>query len=196
MIVSGRDSPCMNALRSKYKVCDGWINSIPQKYASPTWRAIERLKPFVRKGACFLIGDGFGIDCWKNAWVPGLPSFLPSPKDSGISTNPMLFADLINLETNSWRFELFDEVSRAAISNIVIPMIPKPDKLTWIADPKWVFSVKSVHRIDLNHLWPAEPDQTWQNFWKCKLHEKTENSYLAYWQWCAPNEFKCSFQTF
>ena len=88
----------------------------------------------------------------------------------------MLVADLINLETNSWRFELLDElfdvVSRAAISNIVIPMIPRPDKLTWIANPKGVFSVKSVHRIDLNHLWPAKPDSTWQKFWKCNLHER------------------------
>ncbi len=41
LVVSGHDGPCMNTLRSKYKVCGGWINSEPKKFASSTWRAIE-----------------------------------------------------------------------------------------------------------------------------------------------------------
>jgi hypothetical protein len=176
LVISGHDSPCMNALRSKYKVNGGWINSEPQKLASPTWRAIERLKPIVRKGACFLIGDGLGVDCWKDPWVPGLQSFLPLPKDSSVNTNPLLVANLINFETNSWRYDLldvlFDVESRVAIAKIVLPVIPRPDKLMWIADPKGVFSVKSVHKMDLNHAWPAVPDPTWQKLWKCKIHER------------------------
>uniref|UniRef100_A0A2N9I911 Protein kinase domain-containing protein n=1 Tax=Fagus sylvatica TaxID=28930 RepID=A0A2N9I911_FAGSY len=61
MIVSGRESPCMNALRSKYKVVEDWINREPLKNSSHTWRAIERLKPIIRKGACFIIGDAWRI---------------------------------------------------------------------------------------------------------------------------------------
>ena len=50
-------------------MCGGWINSEPKNFASSTWRAIERLKPIVREGACFLIGDVARVDCWKDPWV-------------------------------------------------------------------------------------------------------------------------------
>ena len=57
----------------------------------------------------------------------------------------MLVKNLINFETSSWRFEVLDELfdveSRDAISKIAIPLFPRPDKLTWIADPKGIFSV-------------------------------------------------------
>jgi hypothetical protein len=91
--MSGHDSPCMHALRSKYKVKEGWINREPLKKSSPTWRAIERLKPLIRNRACFVIGDGKKVDCWKDPWVLG---FLPSPKAGFFNTNPFLVANLIN----------------------------------------------------------------------------------------------------
>lgn len=58
LVIFGHDSPCMNALRSKYKVNGGWINSEPQKLASPTWRAIEDLSLlFVKELASSLVMD-------------------------------------------------------------------------------------------------------------------------------------------
>ena len=62
-VFSLRDSPCMNALRSKYKVHANWLSSDPIKNASATWKAIERLKPNISKGACFIIGNGVDVDC-------------------------------------------------------------------------------------------------------------------------------------
>ena len=69
-VFSLRDSPCMNALRSKYKVRANWLSSDPIKNAFATWRAIERLKPNISKGACFIIGNGADVDCWKDPWIP------------------------------------------------------------------------------------------------------------------------------
>ena len=57
MIASNRDSLCMNLLRSKYKVRGNWIQSEPSKNASPTWKAIEKAKPLIAKGACYLVGN-------------------------------------------------------------------------------------------------------------------------------------------
>jgi hypothetical protein len=63
----------------------------------------------------------------ERMWIVGKtfrflgPSFLPSPKDGVLSTTPLLVANLINVETNSWRFglleELFDQESIIAISS-------------------------------------------------------------------------------
>jgi hypothetical protein len=61
MVVSKRASPCMEALRCKYKVTDDWLRKEPLKYASHTWKAIERLKWLISKGACFLVGNGKSI---------------------------------------------------------------------------------------------------------------------------------------
>jgi hypothetical protein len=81
MVASKRNSPCINALRSKYKVSDDWLHKEPRKYASRSWKAIERMKPLIYKVACFLVGDGMSIDIWREPWVSWLPNFKPTPKD-------------------------------------------------------------------------------------------------------------------
>jgi ribonuclease HI len=176
MIVSGRESPCMNALRSKYKVVEDWINREPLKNSSHTWRVIERLKPIIWKGACFIIGDGKKVDCWKDPWVPWLLDFLPKPKAGFLNSNSCLVADLINWDLKAWRIgmleEMFDQVSVSAIMRISLPLVPRPDELTWVADSKCLFSVKSVLLLLQNHTWPAAPDPVWKKLWKCRMHER------------------------
>ncbi len=55
---------------------------------------------------------------------------------------------------------------------IVPPLVLVHDKLTWIADHKGVFSVKSALKLNHSHVWPANPDPIWHSLWKCKLHER------------------------
>uniref|UniRef100_A0A2N9HDI6 RNase H type-1 domain-containing protein n=1 Tax=Fagus sylvatica TaxID=28930 RepID=A0A2N9HDI6_FAGSY len=54
MVTSRRDSICMQALRSKYKVRDDWLSTEPMLNASPTWKAIEKLKGSIAKGSDIL----------------------------------------------------------------------------------------------------------------------------------------------
>ena len=70
MVASGKQSLCMEVLRSKYKVKEDWLKAEPSKSASPTWRGIERAKKLIEKGACFLVGDGKSINVWVDPWVP------------------------------------------------------------------------------------------------------------------------------
>uniref|UniRef100_A0A2N9GSY1 RNase H type-1 domain-containing protein n=1 Tax=Fagus sylvatica TaxID=28930 RepID=A0A2N9GSY1_FAGSY len=156
MVASGRDSPCMNALRSKYKVRHGWFNCASPTNASPTWRAIDRLKAVICKGACYIIGDDKSVDCWKDPWVPWFPGFIPQPKDSLVPPNLMLVSSLINQESPTWNMSLlqqhFNEESVTAICQIHLPHRPSPDKLCWIADPKGVFL--TLQRVSIvSALW-------------------------------------------
>ena len=41
MIVSNRDSLCMDILRAKYKVKQDWLQTDPPRNASPIWKAIK-----------------------------------------------------------------------------------------------------------------------------------------------------------
>jgi hypothetical protein len=52
----------MRLLRSKYKVRKDWLRKNPVKVASPIWRAIEKAKKVILKGACYLVGDGASIN--------------------------------------------------------------------------------------------------------------------------------------
>ena len=47
IMASGKQSLCMEVLRSKYKVKEDWLRLKPSKFASPTWRAIERAKKLI-----------------------------------------------------------------------------------------------------------------------------------------------------
>ena len=58
MVLSKRNSLCINALRSKYKVDCEWMRMDCRSIASHTWKAIDRMKNLVAKGACFLLGYG------------------------------------------------------------------------------------------------------------------------------------------
>ena len=56
MVVTKRDNLCINALRSKYKVDDEWMYKECKHSASQTWKAIDKMKNLISKGACFLLG--------------------------------------------------------------------------------------------------------------------------------------------
>ena len=174
MIASKRESPCMAALRSKYKVTNDWLFKDPIKYASMTWKAIERMKPLIRKGACYLVGDGSSIDVWKEPWVPWLVDYIPKPKnDSNLQPlKVQYFIDPINRTWNLNKLhEIFEPRSVEAIQRIIIPAIPRKDRLVWILDPKGKFSVKST--MNISHPQPEEvPDPCWKALRKLKLHDR------------------------
>ena len=175
MVVSKRASPCMVVLRSKYKVTGEWLKKEPLKYAFPTWKAIERLKGLILKGACFLVGDGTGIDVWKEPWVPWLPNFTPTPKDQLTNLDPLKVANLIEPSTRAWNVsllnKLFDTNSIEAIKKIILPAAPKEDKLVWILNHKGNLTIKSAINANINYDLEHEKLH-WQGLWKLKLHDR------------------------
>jgi hypothetical protein len=58
MVTSNRNSICMELLRKKCKVRRDWLSKEPMKTASPIWRAIEKTKKIVLKGACYMVVVG------------------------------------------------------------------------------------------------------------------------------------------
>ena len=70
MIASKRDNLFMSIMRAKYKVRHDWFRKDLPKSTSPVWKAIEAVKKFIIKGACYLIRDGASINVWLDLWVP------------------------------------------------------------------------------------------------------------------------------
>ena len=133
MITSKRDSLCMRILRSKYKVKEDWLWAKAAKYTSPIWKAIEKARAIVSKGACYLIRDGKSV---------------PKPQ------TPLKVSQLIDPDLQSWRatliLALFDPNYAKAILNIPRPSRPRLDKLLWIPNSKGCFSAKFSYK-ELSH---------------------------------------------
>ena len=110
MIASKRDSLCMNLLRSKYKVKENWLQSEPSKNASPIWKEIEKTKPLIAKGACYLVGNGASINVWVDPWIPWLVRFKPTPKDDSIQQNPLMVSNLISTKDHCWNLPILNEL--------------------------------------------------------------------------------------
>ena len=70
------------SLRAKYKVGNSWLQAPPVRAASFSWRGLESAKDLISNGACRKVGLGTNILVGGNSWIPNLPSFLPSPRDS------------------------------------------------------------------------------------------------------------------
>jgi ribonuclease HI len=178
MVASKRNSICMELLRKKYKVRKDWLSKEPMKIASPIWRAIEKAKKIVLKGACYMVGDGNSINIWKDPWVPWLEDFKPKPKDDSIQLNPQMVSSLIDQNAHKWKLEaleqLFDQESVEAISRIIIPIRQREDKLMWIHDHKGVFTVKSAYKLNHDNSSGSNAGFEWQRIWKLKAHERTK----------------------
>ncbi|XP_075658750.1 putative mitochondrial protein AtMg00310 [Castanea sativa] len=149
MVASGNQSIYMEVLRAKYKVKEDWLRANSRKSSSPTWKAIERAKILIEKGACFLLEDGKFIDVWANPWVPWIEDFKPTPRIEDYYQLPIKAHHLLDHTSNAWNEdmvkEVFESVAAQAILTIPIPHSPRQDKLIWLPDSKGAFFVRSVH---------------------------------------------------
>ena len=177
MIATKRDSLCIRILRAKYKVKEDWLKADASKYASPTWKAIVKARSVVKKGACFLIGDGESVDMWLDPWVPWVQNFIPSPKVESLVQSPMKVAHLINHELHTWKtslvLDIFNTCSAQAILSIPLPARPRPNKLIWIPESKGCFSVKSAYKeLIPNPSVQVQADVNWSKIWKIRGPER------------------------
>ena len=147
------------------------------KKASPIWKAIEKARSVVIKGACYLIGDGKYVDVWRDPWVLWIQGFIPAPKHEVASQSTLKDSQPIDPDLHCWKtsliHDLFVPSCAQAILSIPIHSRPHLDKLLWIPYSKGCFSVKSAYQ-ELNprpHP-PNPPDVEWRKLWKLKGPER------------------------
>ena len=178
MVVSNRNSICMKLVRSKYKVRGDWLFKDPVKNSSPIWRAIEKTKKLITKGACFLVGDGTSINVWKDPWIPWLQDFKARPKNDNDQQFPIMISSLIDSNSHCWKQELleqlFDSATKEAIHKITIPLRPRNDKIVWLLEKNGLFSVKSAYSLCQNLPNTNQNAVEWSKIWKLKAHESSK----------------------
>ena len=142
------------------------------------WRAIEKTKNVIEKGACFLVGDGCSINVWMDPWIPWIEGFKPKPRDPLTPKNSMAVSSLINSSTREWRLDmlvdLFEFETVAAIQKIRLPFFSRLDKLVWIKDPKGQFSTKSAYNTCQETSISHSQDPLWKKLWKLKVYDRVK----------------------
>ena len=94
--------------------------------ASQVWKAIEKARKLIGRGACLQVGKGRSINVWEDPWFPRLEGLKPTPSHpSHLFTTPLMVNWLINPTNKTWKQEillyLFDDESIVAIRRITIP---------------------------------------------------------------------------
>ena len=86
-----------------------------------------------------------------------------------------MVSHLIYTEDHCWNLpllsELFNSETVEAIKKIHIPLRSRADKLIWVPDSKWAFSVKSIYKANQDPPCGSSTVQ-WQKIWKIKAHDR------------------------
>lgn len=124
-LAMGEDLLWTKLMRSEYLEGKNFFEHQKVKGSSYVWQGIISARQFIKRGCCFKIGDGLGINPWKDPWIPSLLDKIPITKewvDLGRWTR------LINLwEENgqrlneSWLQEIYDDQLVEAILNVNWP---------------------------------------------------------------------------
>lgn len=81
-----------------------FFNSNLKYCSSYTWRSIWSAKKVVQDGLNWRVGNGESISIFNDVWISG--SLNPILNESNQNCNLVRVAELINVETRSWKEEL------------------------------------------------------------------------------------------
>ncbi|PON91060.1 RNA-directed DNA polymerase (reverse transcriptase)-related family protein [Trema orientale] len=79
LLNSGSNALWAQVLRSKYLKAGTMIEATAKASDSVFWKAIIGVNDLLKKGACFIVGDGSTTNIWRDPWVPKHPTFRPNP---------------------------------------------------------------------------------------------------------------------
>lgn len=75
-----KDSLWVQVMQGKYIRGQEFRQVETGQNPSWVWKSIVKNKSQLKKGACYLIGNGRDVAVWKDPWVPSIPSFKPKPQ--------------------------------------------------------------------------------------------------------------------
>lgn len=140
-VATNKQSLWVQLVHSKYLQHSSFEDAVSTPQASWVWKSILKMRPLLKLGACFLVGNGLSISVWNDPWIPSIPGFIPSPHaEYPISTEITMVADLIDPNTGQWNRSLirdsFSQPQTTAILSIHLQHLDGGDELLWIPDKK------------------------------------------------------------
>lgn len=169
---SGEEALWSRMLRSKYLKGHTFFEHKIPRGASKVWRSIIEARQLILKGACFKIGNGFGVQ----PWVPGAPQGIPRLKQ-GINKDLWRRVAHQRLEGSlEWNGPLINSIviekDAKAILNITKPPFGWEDKLIWKGYNNGKFTVKDCFLANFAEERGGDLTEWWPKLWRLELHDR------------------------
>ncbi|KAM6563234.1 hypothetical protein CsatB_023232 [Cannabis sativa] len=165
-------------LKGRYYHQNDFMTAKVSGLSSLTWQGIVWGRELLSKGLIIKIGDGTGVNCAHDSWIPGNEYFKPL-RFTGSCSN--LVADYIT-DTREWDLELLhNDFSPADIDRILtIPLSYNStrDRWRWHYDSSGDYTVKSGYNLacsleNKDHSSSSTSQEAWwQLFWGLNLPSK------------------------
>lgn len=93
-------------LRARYFPDGNILTAVLKKKASYTWKSLLVGRDLLRKGLCFVIGDGSTVDMWTDPW---LSEHTPRPPRPLGNPPPTMVSTYIKEDGSGWNVEKIRE---------------------------------------------------------------------------------------
>ncbi|XP_024195622.1 uncharacterized protein LOC112198734 [Rosa chinensis] len=188
-IISAPASLIAGVYKAKYFPEGSFWSATAHTAPSYSWRSIFATRELLKLGSYWQIGSGTKVNVWSDAWVPGLPNFVPHVTQ--IQVNDNLNVNELMRAQGVWHEErvraLFNGVEAKAILAIPLSTRPVDDRLFWKLESIGNFMVKTAYRFAYSNS--IERANVLGNvtscFWKKIWHAKIPNTAkVTIWKIC------------
>jgi len=172
-------------MTTKYSTPDGFFHCKIRPSDSWVWKCLLRIRPFLKQGLRWKLGNGKSIHFWTDVWCSA--ESLASKVGSELSLLPDVDIKVCEFITadKQWDSVKLNQVLPSelvqAVQGIPIPSTEVSDSFCWGLTGNGAFSTKSATWKAHEHLSPSSP--TWQYKWLWKLNVMPKIRVFL-WQLC------------
>jgi hypothetical protein len=141
-IIQNPDSLCAKIPKAKYFPNSSCLDAHPKEGISYTWRSILKGIDILKAVVIWRIGDGVGIDMWKDPWFPRDHTRRPvTPRRGNLMSH---------VATGDWNIQLVRDTFWEQDAKIILdlPLTSAwENSLAWHYDSRGLFSVRSAYKV-------------------------------------------------
>ncbi|XP_062018153.1 uncharacterized protein LOC133734539 [Rosa rugosa] len=185
-IISDPASLIARVYKAKYFSEGSFWSATAHTAPSYSWRSIFATRELLKSGSYWQIGSGTKVKVWSDAWVPGLPNFVPHAAQ--IQVNDNLSVNELMRAQGVWHEErvraLFNGAEVEAILAMPLSTRPVDDRLVWKLESRGNFTVKTAYHFAYSNS--IERANVLGNvtacFWKKICNAKIPNTAKSVWK--------------
>jgi hypothetical protein len=141
------DSLCAKVLKGRYYPKCSFIDSVPTRSSSFTWRSLMYGKSLLERSVLWRVGNGEEIRITKDKWIPDAPRHPIFPTVD--IPDDLKVCSLIDESSRKWNKELvricFSPADAECILNIALSHNRVLDYISWPLTKIGIYTVKSAY---------------------------------------------------
>jgi hypothetical protein len=187
--VEDPESLCARILKAKYFHNCSCLEAKKKRVMSYTWRSLLQGIELLKKGIVWRIGDGQGLNIWRDPWLPWDNLRRPFTMRGNYILQEV--SELIDPTTGSWDTHLVGDIfwpEDAVVIKAITVHEGMSNRLAWHYDTKGKFSVRSAYKVcrqdqltkskrgGASSSAPVHTkDMLWKKMWKQKCPNKVKH---------------------